>query len=311
MAASPTPTSRYTTALLALILLLIAATTTHAQQTDSRFQRVVTALLESPENEKREFALTALTLLAELYIAEADLARHEARNSGSSGDTSRWAMAVDQFSAELLQLSQGLEAGGELSLTPGRGIAPVVVTVDGQRVMLSHPRAPEQSVYEQAVLESFCAGGRCSRLLPPASETGPIPVTRQSVKVDWAFSSDGLVCAFDGVSLQFAVGRPLAQVRGLCEQFHQELAALQLEMRQQARQQVSIDWRELRIERRANNPGHIVRLNPAGDTLLLRLPLLASSVGLFSAVQPWLHQRVGGVEEAVLSLDAADFGLGY
>ncbi|MBN7795660.1 hypothetical protein [Parahaliea mediterranea] len=298
------------TAVSGLLLLIAPVLSTQAQQPDSRFQRVVTALQEGPESERRLFARAALTLLAELYMAEADLARHEARKPGGPGDASRWAMAVDQFSAEVLQLSQGLESAGELGLTPGRGVAPVVVTVGGQRVMLSHPRASEQSAYEQAVLESFCAGGRCARLLPSVGQAGPIPVTRQTVKVDWAFSGEGLACAFDGVSLRFSAGGPVSQVRGLCEQFHQELASLQLEMRWQTGQQVPIDWRELRIERRANDPEHIVRLNRPGDILLLRLPLLASNAGLFNAVGPWLRRRVEGESDVVLAIDAADYGLG-
>ena len=51
-----------------------------------------------------------------------------------------------------------------------------------------------------------------------------------------------------------------------------------------------------------------MRLNAAGDSILVTLPLIYGSPGLLEDLKPWLRYRVGAGEEVQLRLDAADYG---
>lgn len=295
-----------------LLLLLAVLATARAQDqntTTSRYQRITQHLQVAAPEDRRAFARVALEALAEVYIAEADLARRESVAARGGGEPARWAHAVDDFNAHLLRLLAAVEKGVPVSLPGNRGNGPAVVEIEGERVMLSHPREGQQAAYEQAILSAFCRGARCELLEPTAPLPGSdsLPVTPSTVNVDWAFSAGGAACSADGITLAFEAGAAVARTRDLCEQLHLEIAAMLLELRWQSRRGVVIDWPGLALRRRSDQPGHVLQLNPAGDAALLKAPLVASSPGLLRELAPWLRSRVGG-EQASIRLSAADWG---
>ena len=106
----------------------------------------------------------------------------------------------------------------------------------------------------------------------------------------------------------FSAGADLPRARMTCEQLLVELIGLAHDIAWQQRHGVEVAWDELQLRQTRGGPGHQLRLNDFGDTLLVTLPLLYSSPGLLPAAAPWLRSRVEGSGEVTLELGAADFG---
>ncbi len=278
----------------------------------SRYQRTVQYLQHVPEAEQAEFAGTALGRLVEVYMAEADLARSEARaKAGVAAARLRgWAVAVDQYANQLLLVLDDLEQGFplELSVSP-QGQASL--TVAGRAVMLSHPRPGQQGAYEQEVLADYCARHDCLAITATAAageSPQAIPMSAAQVSPRWTFTNAGPVCSYQGLDVQFGATRQLAALRDLCAQLMQELVGLAVELAWQRRHGVAVNWAALDIVATPGRPGHLVHLNLAGDSVLANVPLLAGSEGLLADIVPWLRARSAGEETATLQLDAADYG---
>ena len=277
----------------------------------SRYQRTLQYLQHAPEAEQVEFAGTALGRLVEVYMAEADLARSEARaKAGVAAARLRgWAVAVDQYASQLLLVLDDLEQGFplELSVSP-QGQASLAVA--GRAVMLLHPRPSQQGAYEQEVLADYCARHDCLAITATAAGESPqaIPMSAARVSPRWTFTNAGPVCSYQGLDVQFGATRQLAALRDLCAQLMQELVGLAVELAWQRRHGVAVNWAALDIVATPGRPGHVVHLNLAGDSVLANVPLLAGSEGLLADIVPWLRARSAGEEAATLQLDAADYG---
>jgi hypothetical protein len=294
--------------LMALVLPAIAASADAVPtEPGSRYQRLIAALQEAPEEQRREFAGEALGTLAEILIAEADLARRGAGEGGEGQEQRHWARAVDDYAASVLDLLDAVDAGASVEISGG-GQSPAILSVDGQRIILTHPRVDQQAAFEQSVLQVFCATGACAYLLPMTGPEAPVSYGSSSLALLWVFNNEGLLCAYDGVSLQFPPRIMVPAVRELCDEFHRELSSLLVELRRQARQGVVIDWSSLSITRRSDSAEHLLHLNARGDAVLQRLPLLASRQNILALVSPWLAQRVAGNANAELVIEATDLG---
>lgn len=280
-----------------------------APETWSRFQRTALFLEQSPPDEQADFATKALTQLIEVYLAEADLARAEGTAAEGSvrARLLGWSQAVDQYANQLLLLLEDIDEGYPVTVLQSRE-GSVTVLVAGRAVMLGHPRADQQAAYEQRVLAEFCARRDCQRMTAVADKPRPIPVSTSRVKPRWVFTEQGPLCEHGGIEVRFSGTDNLAFARSTCGEFLQEAAALAAEIAWQVRHGVAVDWPELTISPTPGKPEHLVRLNAAGDSLLLTLPLLFGSPGLLEDLTPWLRDRWSGAESVRLHLKAADYG---
>ena len=300
-----------------LSLSLLCAPAVRSQAPDaasplSRYQRTVQYLQRASAAEQVDFASDALARLAEIYLAEADLARAEARGK-SPAEAARlrgWAAAVDQYADQLLLLLDDLQEGFPAGLFLDAAGA-TSLEVAGGRVMLVHPRPDQQGTFEQEVLASFCGRHDCLPMTAAGDADGsarPIPLGAARVSPRWTFTNAGPVCDYQRIEVHFGATRELAALRDLCTQLMQELQDLAVELDWQQRHGVAVNWAAVDIVATPGRPGHVVHLNLAGDAVLATLPLLAGSEGLLADVIPWLRARAAGDEGPALRLDAAVYG---
>ena len=274
----------------------------------SRFERTVDALVEADDELRHRFANLALMELAEVYLAEADLARSEARDSEKSARLRGWSRAVERYAEQLLLVREDIELGFPVELRSYAREVPSI-TVAGRTVFLAHPRRSQQGAFEQSVLTQFCTGSTCTALTVE-NEAGdvPIPMSPGLVNPEWAFSAQGPVCRYRGLSLQFSAAGQLPQQRALCQQLMQESALLATELAWQRRHGVVVDWDSLVLRATPQRPEHVVLLNNAGDSLLITLPLIYSTDGLVKTLVPWLQAYGNRDGPPDMALQAGDLG---
>ncbi|MEE4146320.1 MAG: hypothetical protein V2I26_16060 [Halieaceae bacterium] len=297
-------------AMTASLLLLAPPTAEGAVGENlSRFQRTVNYLAAAPPEEQADFALAALAELAAVYMAEADLARAQAMGRSGSGRARlwSWSVAVDQYAGQMTLLIDDVEQGFPVTLRAGQQ-GDVTITVAERAVMLVHPRPDQQAAYEQRVLSDFCTSRDCERITVADTRLDPIPLSAVRANPLWTFTERGPICSSGGIEVRFSSAENLPTLRGLCEQLIVETAALANELAWQTRHGVEIDWNNLAVSATPGRPEHLVRLNAAGDSLLLTVPLLHASASLLEDVKPWLHARLVGDESAAVRLDAEDYG---
>lgn len=275
----------------------------------SRFQRTLIYLQDSPAVNQADFADAALAELAAVYMAEADLARSQAAEREGSGRARLlgWSVAVNQYASQLLLMLDDVEQGFPVSLSADQH-GQASITIADRTVMLAHPRADQQPAFEQRVLTDFCSHNDCEQMTLTAARPEPIPVTLARVNPLWTFTESGPVCINDSLEIYFHSTRNLAELRGICEEFAQEVVALATAISWQRRHGVEIDWDGLSITPTPGRPGHLVRLNATGDSVLLTLPLLFGSQNLLADIGPWLSARSLGEKPPSVRLDAADYG---
>ena len=296
---------------MAAALLSPRAAAESSTWTSSRLHRTVLYLDKSAAEERAAFAIVALSQLAEVYMAEADLARAQAQRSQGTEQSKLygWSVAVNGYANQLLLLLDDIDAGYPVALMKTREGA-VTVRVAGRAVMLGHPRPDQQAAFEQRVLTDFCARMDCRRMTASTSEavTQPVSLSSAAINPNWSFSERGSVCAHDGIQLYFDSAAELATSRGLCEKLMREAADLVAEIIWQKRHGVVVDWTALRITTTPRGPRHLVGLNHLGDSVLLSTPLLFSSPGLLNDLKPWLDGRSSGSNGVTVQLSAADYG---
>lgn len=271
----------------------------------NRFERTVAALSFSDHAQRARFATIALAELAEVYVAEADLARREAADAAPDRRFG-WAHAVDAYSQQFLLLIEDLDMGFpvELSASPHEAVA---VAVGGRSIILSHPRSNQQAALESRILARFCAGTKCEELTRSSASVASAPVNGGDIR--WRFSEDGAICSSGtGLEVVFPVRGSLANYRRLCAQLVQEARSLVQDIRWQSKHGVVVEWPALAISTTGLRPSHLVTLNTAGDTSLVDAPLLFASGAALIDLTPWLASRVRGSAPVQLSVSASDYG---
>ncbi|RLQ22346.1 hypothetical protein DWB85_08705 [Seongchinamella sediminis] len=272
------------------VVLLVAAT---ALAESSRYERIVQALESAGPELRASFARSALLELTEVYLAEADLARAEARDSAEANRLMSWSRAVERYAAQLALVLDDIAFGYPVALRRyPREVASV--SVAGRTIMLAHPRRQQQAVYEQSVLAHFCGQGRCRELLAPGDQQAAIPMSAGRVAPTWEFTAAGPRCSHQALQLAFSAAVDLGRQRALCQQLMAEAELLATELAWQQRHGVAIDWQALAVRAVPRRPEHLVLLNSAGDSLLATLPLVHGSAGLLQQLVPWLRQRFSG-----------------
>jgi hypothetical protein len=273
----------------------------------SRYQRTVLNLQWETPEVQGEFASSALAELAEVYMAEADLARKQAVLGQGNPKLRSWSYAVDQYANQLSFVLDDIELGMPVTLRVSRQKS-VTVSVADRAVMLNHPRADQQAAFEQRILQDFCGRQDCKSLTVESPSSEPIPVSASQVSPQWLFSENSAVCSHDGIQVSFAGNRNLARYRATCQQLLQEMSTLATELAWQQRHGVVVDWDNLMISPTPGRPEHLVKLNRAGDSILATLPLIYHSQGLLADITPWLQQRFNKPEPKVVQLEASHYG---
>ena len=273
----------------------------------SRFQLTVLSLRAEDLALRSDFASIALNQLAETFMAEADLARREARDAESPGKLLGWSRAVDRYADDLLRLVDELEEGMPVEVSADQNSA-VTLTVANRAIILTHPRSTQQAEFDQRVLAEFCSRNVCARLTKIDVEDEPIPVSATRVTPDWAFSLEGPVCSHRDVEVRFSSTADLARIRQICGQFFQELLTLATELAWQQRHGVRLDGGRWSIRPTTLRPEHLVTLNAAGDSVLVAIPLIYSSELLQRDIAPWLQECLDGARFTPLRLDGARYG---
>ena len=273
----------------------------------SRYQRTITSLQESAPDLQADFASTALRELAEVYMAEADLARKQAQSQDSAAKLRGWSSAVDQYASQLVLLLEDIELGLPVELQHN-AVESVTVMVAGRAVILSHPREDQQVAFEQRVLLDFCGRNDCKVLTAVTAPPQPIPVSASQVKPVWTFTELGSVCSHEGIQVLFPRAANLARSRITCKQLLQEVMTLSDEIAWQRRHGVSVQWHELSVRATPQRPEHMVLLNSAGDSILVTIPLIYASPHLLEDIMPWIQGRADSEQPVAIQLDAARYG---
>jgi hypothetical protein len=275
---------------------------------ESRFQRTARYLHDASPEMRAEFATSALRELAEVYMAEADLARKQAEDQVNGSKLRAWSIAVDQYAGQIALLLADIELGLPVELRASEKEAVTVVVAD-RATILSHPRVDQQATYEQRVLLDFCGRSDCKVLTAQAEAAPqPIPVSASQVNPVWKFTERGPVCSHNGIELRFSGARNLARSRATCQQLLQEIMTLINEIAWQQRHGVTVQWQAIAIHATPDRPEHLVQLNGSGDSVLATVPLIHSSPELLRDITPWLQESVQNKKPAALQLDAARYG---
>lgn len=278
----------------------------------SRFQRTLLAAQRSGASARADFAAVTLVELAAALRAEIDLVESESAEHDNRAKLQGWSAAVAQYLQELGLLLGDIERGYEVRLSLGSGGQPEV-WVDRRAIIAAHPRPGHQALLEQAILAQFCSARDCAALTAAragdeAGAAEPIPVSRAGVRPAWRFDATGPVCEHRQLSVRFSAGSDLARNRALCEAFMLEAMRLVDEIAWQYRHDVQVNWQALALTAFPGRTEHVVRLNEAGDSILLTLPVIRGTPGLLARLAPWMRRQVEGGHGVPLDLDAAELG---
>lgn len=299
---------------LALVLLALLLPVPAAAADMSRFQRLVASLGQAEPGTRSRFARVALLEMAEIHFAEAGLARNQTAQDAEPERLLGWSRAVEAYAGQLLQLHDQVEQGARVLLLPAL-VADAGIVVGERSIIISHPRRDQQQALEQAILRAFCGQDDCLQLLAATVELAPEPILESpsSRPPNWSFTRSGPVCEQRGLQIQFPAAGDrnsgnLVLYRSLCQQLFAELQLLVAEVRWQQRQGVVPDWSALAISANPHRPEHSVRLNNAGDSLLLSVPLLHGSPGLLPRILPWLRSLADSGNASGLVVQARELG---
>lgn len=286
-----------------------------AAATYSRFQRTLLSAQRSDAATRAEFAAVTLMELAAALRAEIDLVESEQAEGGSRAKLRGWVAAVARYLQELDLLLDDIEQGYTVRLSLGSGDEPEV-WVDRRAIIAAHPRPGHQALLEQAILAQFCSQRDCAALTATSEARAgegegaaqSIPVSRGGVRPAWRFDATGPVCEHRELSVRFADGSNLARNRALCEEFLLEAVRLVDEIAWQHRHDVQVNWQALALTAFPGRTEQVVRLNEAGDSILLTLPVIRGTPGLLETLAPWLRGQVEGGPVRRLDLEAVELG---
>jgi hypothetical protein len=272
----------------------------------TRFQRTVAYLQTAEPQLRSDFAIVALSKVADAYALEARLARQQA-GSNSNRQLGGWSATVVRYASQMSLLIDDIELGLPVRFTIGEEKS-LAVTVGDRTVIVSHPRLTQQGALEQSILTDFCGKHSCAQFTPRETESAPIPVSSAHVRPNWEFTEPGANCSHRTITVHFDRAQNMANARLICEQFLQEVMTLGDELAWQQRHQVTLEWDALEIRTAPGRPEHMVQLNSAGDAILVSLPLLHANPDLLTQLVPWIHARVDGRQEPAIMLDASQYG---
>jgi hypothetical protein len=250
-------------------------------------------LQDAPPALRSDFALAVLSELIPVYRREAVRARSEFQRTSTHRDSSRWAAAVDALVRDLQRLLEGLSPETPVQVT-AQDPQTLYVIVDGNPVLLTGPRANENTLLEQGVMERFCSRNDCNDLVGDRQLEASVVGHSESAAL-WRFNDPaGPVCASgDGLELQFRNDTNLREKRQACTEIMAELNVLANRLRSRIRSGKAVDWNRLAVDPTAGTDLQRIILDGAGDYVLMSLPSLERAHTLFVQILPWLAARVG------------------
>lgn len=294
----------------------------------SRYDRTLRALQTAEPEWRADFAGIALWQLAGAYRTEADLARQDISRVQKNR---HWSSSVDQYAGRLSVYQRRVEEGALIDFVLS-SVTEAVLQVNGEPVMLAHPRPGQQAAFEQSVLEQFCQLRDCGALTglavladrhgvagltdgmiavvgdQPLPETDRASAARLTLKPGWEFTTEGPVCTYAGVRLRFQQGDNPGAVRKLCLDLFAEIAVLGDGLRQQQQYGVVVEWAALEFSQTAvDGDSSMLKLNRSGDMLRLRAPLLKANTALLRSLTPWLESHLAE-QQTTLDLQAGTYG---
>ena len=272
----------------------------------TRFQRTVEYLQSAEPQLRSDFAIVALTRVADAFAAEARLARQQS-GPGADRQLGGWSATVERYVGQIPLLIDDIELGLPVRFTIGEEKS-LAITVGDRTVIVNHPRLTQQGALEQSILKDFCGTHSCAQMAPRDADSTPIPVSTSHVRPSWNFTESDSNCSHLRITVHFDRARNMANARLICEQFLQEVMTLSDELIWQQRNAVAIEWDTLQIQTAPGRPEHIVQLNTAGDTVLVSLPLLNANPLLIKQLARWIRAHVEGEQEPAVELDASQYG---
>lgn len=282
---------------LAVLSLVVAA----AEQTAdiSRLGQLAGILNQQSPAVREDFARVAIEEVVMSLQLESELAQME---DAQAGKGQRWSAATRQFARQLALAAQLLDTSTHIRLSVGMEHT-VFIHLDDRLVVLSNPRAEEQTAMERRIIERFCSAQPCQDWLGSSSSPTQGPLTSRPPV--WTFGDGGFYSCSnsEGLSLQFSILQNMAANKQFCQQLFSELFTLASDLRDRLYNGEDIDWRHLHIENAAGDDHQRVVLNQQGEVIWLVLPTCAAQPKLFAALLPWLKDRVHGVGDALLVED--------
>jgi hypothetical protein len=284
--------------------LPVAAAAAGVEPSLSRFNRVALAISKEAQPLRADFALMSISEMTAAYNAEAARARQDARASRNPKELMRWAAAVDSYAAELAAVGERLTPESAVDVSIGHDSS-VYLNIGGTPVVVGTPRAQEQSVFEQRIIERFCAAYRCDDFV---ADLEPVmaPERVSGQPPSWSFSQySGPACSTaDGLELQFRTMQDLGRKREICTRLVAELNQLSSAIGKHTGAGVRIDWNRLEIRGDPNAEAQQVILNGRGDMLQLAVPGLAAVPDFLRQSLPWVAARVKGESYRLVLLNA-------
>jgi hypothetical protein len=267
--------------------------------------RLAMGIADGPAPLRADLARIALSELAAVYAAEAEVARQDMLSRAKQRELSTWANAVAKLATDYATLAESvtLTTPVHLSIGPESNLHLVVA---GRLVVVSSPRMREQAEFEQRVITRFCELNRCEGLLDEPATAVATTIDGKTSATQWSFSQQaGPVCGTsDGLEFQFMNMDNLARKRRVCARVVTELNTLAAAIAQKTADGVRVDWNRLAIHSLPDGEEHHVMLNGVGDYLQLPLPALAVREGMFIVVRPWLAAKVNGEHYSLVVLHA-------
>lgn len=273
---------------------------TVAAEPQSRFVRTVVSVQDAAPQVRGDFAVAALSHLADAYAAETRLARHGEQSRG-------WSATVDRYAGQIELLLDDVELGLPVLLTLEADNS-LAISVGARTVIVSHPRPSQQGALEQGILKDFCSRQDCGGIQPHPSALEPISGPGVSLKPTWSFTEQGTACTYEGITVRFSSGQNTAHARVICEQFLLEVLMLADALTDQRRHAVDIQWDLLALQAVPGSTEQTVQLNALGDSVVVTAPLLAANAALLRQVLPWLRQWLESGVPSSIEIDAAAYG---
>ena len=267
-----------------------------------QINQLAAALTDAPESMRADFAVAAIAEMIADYNAEADRARRESHTHIRDRDLRRWTVAVDAYAAELTAIANSVTPDTPVRVTIGAANG-ISLDIDGKPVLVSSPRAREESAFEQRIMDRFCNRYPCDDLIAEYRPPQTLAATSDT-RTYWSFSQQaGPSCSTgDGLEFQFQDMTDIGSKRKACERIVNELNTLGLAISTLLAEGRRIDWNRLAIHTLPGEEEQLVELADNGSSIRLPLPALSRTTRLFELVRPWLEAKVAGQPEYRLVL---------
>lgn len=273
-----------------LACLSLAAYANEQIPTSSRLGQLALRINQQSAAVREDFARVAIEEVVISLQFESELAQLQAQ---SSSKNRRWSAATRDYARQLAIIAKTLSENSQIRLSVGREQT-VFIYLDDRMVVLSNPRAEEQTDMERRIIERFCSAQPCQEWQAAEVLTATAPLTPRPPV--WTFGDGGnYSCSNgEGLILEFSDMLHMAEKKAFCQQLFSELYTLINALRARLYQGEKIDWNELQIQGVPGDDHQRVLLGTQAEVMWLVLPTCAAQPQVFARLQPWLKSRAHG-----------------